>query len=160
MKYIQLMVFRLGDEYYGLDITNVNSIEQKQTVVRVPNSSSNIKGIINLRNEIIPVIDLKSKFNMKDAGNDCETDELVIVNIPDNRVALAIDEVQKIYSTEENEIRVMPDIAKGQGVAYFSGVVRLDDRLVIVVDPMELLSDEEREAVEKIVDDNTPGDDE
>lgn len=160
MQYFQLMVFRLGDEYYGLDITNVHSIEQKQDIVRVPNSSPNIKGIINLRGEIIPVIDLKSKFCMEDKATDIKTDELIIINLTDNRIALAIDGVEKIYNVTSDDIRKMPSIAKGAGVTYFTGVVKLDDKLVILIDPMELLSEEEREAVEKIIDDNSPSDEE
>ncbi|MGN0378424.1 MAG: chemotaxis protein CheW [Butyrivibrio sp.] len=160
MQYFQLMVFRLGDEYYGLDITNVHSIEKKQDIVRVPNSSPNIKGIINLRGEIIPVIDLKSKFCMEDKATDIKTDELIIINLTDNRIALAIDGVEKIYNVTSDDIRKMPSIAKGAGVTYFTGVVKLDDKLVILIDPMELLSEEEREAVEKIIDDNSPSDEE
>lgn len=156
MKYYQLMVFRLGGEFYGLDISGVHSIEKNLTVVHVPNSSPNIKGIVNLRNEIIPVIDLKSKFGLTGERTYNQTDELIIVNLDDNRIALAIDEVEKIYLITSDDIRNMPSIAKGDGVTYFNGVVKLDDKLVIIVDPMELLSDEERKAVEKIVDDNSP----
>ena len=154
MKYFQLMVFRLGDEYYGLDISNVHSIEKQLAVVRVPNSSPNIKGIINLRNEIIPVIDLRSKFNMTDSGKN-NADELIIINMPENKIALSMDAVEKIYLVTTDDVRSMPSIAKGDGVTYFNGVVKLDDRLVIIVNPMELLSEEERKAVEKIVDDNS-----
>lgn len=156
MKYYQLMVFRLGGEFYGLDISNVHSIEKNLTVVHVPNSSPNIKGIINLRNEIIPVINLKSKFGLNDDGADRQPHELIIINLTDNRIALTIDEVEKIYLITSDDISDMPPIAKGNGVTYFSGVVKLDDKLAIIVDPTELLSDEEREAVEKIVDDNAP----
>ena len=62
MTAFQPIIFNLGDELYGINIINVRAIEQTQTIVRVPNSSSNIKGIINLRGEVIPVIDLKAKL--------------------------------------------------------------------------------------------------
>ena len=64
MTAFQPIIFNLGDELYGINIINVRAIEQTQTIVRVPNSSSNIKGIINLRGEVIPVIDLKAKFGL------------------------------------------------------------------------------------------------
>ena len=72
MTAFQPIIFNLGDELYGINIINVRAIEQTQTIVRVPNSSSNIKGIINLRGEIIPVIDLKAKFGLGGTdGNIC-----------------------------------------------------------------------------------------
>ena len=81
MAAFQPIIFNLGDELYGINIINVRAIEQTQTIVRVPNSSSNIKGIINLRGEIIPVIDLKAKFGL--GGTDNGQYELIIVNNKD-----------------------------------------------------------------------------
>ena len=115
MSVFQPIVFRLGKEIYGINIAYVNAIEHGQEIVRVPNSSGNIKGIINLRGEIIPVIDLKSKFCMEDKATDIKTDELIIINLTDNRIALAIDGVEKIYNVTSDDIRKMPSIAKGAG---------------------------------------------
>ena len=87
------VISQIGDLHLLLK-NYVRAIEQTQTIVRVPNSSSNIKGIINLRGEIIPVIDLKAKFGL--GGTDNGQHELIIVNNKDRKIALEVDGVQNI----------------------------------------------------------------
>ena len=108
MAFFQPVVFRLDNEKYGIDISYVSGIEYEQTIVRVPNSSRNIKGIINLRGEVIPVLDLRTKFNMDNltAPKDAE---LIIVNLPNNKIAIEVDGVEQIHHIDENDIVDMPD---------------------------------------------------
>ena len=118
MAFFQPVVFRLDNEKYGIDISYVSGIEYEQTIVRVPNSSRNIKGIINLRGEVIPVLDLRTKFNMDNltAPKDAE---LIIVNLPNNKIAIEVDGVEQIHHIDENDIVDMPEIAKSSGAGYF-----------------------------------------
>ena len=104
MTAFQPIIFNLGDELYGINIINVRAIEQTQTIVRVPNSSSNIKGIINLRGEVIPVIDLKAKFGL--GGTDNGQHELIIVNNKDRKIALEVD-VYRTSSTSKMKISLI-----------------------------------------------------
>ena len=92
MSVFQPIVFRLGKEIYGINIAYVNAIEHGQEIVRVPNSSGNIKGIINLRGEVIPVVDLKAKFNTKDTASQDDS-ELIIVNLENRKIAIEVDGV-------------------------------------------------------------------
>ena len=96
MAFFQPVVFRLDNEKYGINISYVSGIEYEQTIVRVPNSSRNIKGIINLRGEVIPVLDLRTKFNMANltAPKDAE---LIIINLPNNKIAIEVDGVEQIH---------------------------------------------------------------
>ena len=94
MTAFQPIIFNLGDELYGINIINVRAIEQTQTIVRVPNSSSNIKGIINLRGEVIPVIDLKAKFGL--GGTDNGQHELIIVNNKDRKTVYRTSSTSKM----------------------------------------------------------------
>ena len=149
MAFFQPVVFRLDNEKYGIDISYVSGIEYEQTIVRVPNSSRNIKGIINLRGEVIPVLDLRTKFNMdnltapKDAA-------LIIVNLPNNKIAIEVDGVEQIHHIDENDIVDMPEIAKSSGAGYFDRVAKLDGKLIIIINPLELLSEEELQAVNEL----------
>ncbi len=149
MAFFQPVVFRLDNEKYGIDISYVSGIEYEQTIVRVPNSSRNIKGIINLRGEVIPVLDLRTKFNMDNltAPKDAE---LIIVNLPNNKIAIEVDGVEQIHHIDENDIVDMPEIAKSSGADYFDRVAKLDGKLIIIINPLELLSEEELQAVNEL----------
>ena len=149
MAFFQPVVFRLDNEKYGINISYVSGIEYEQTIVRVPNSSRNIKGIINLRGEVIPVLDLRTKFNMDNltAPKDAE---LIIVNLPNNKIAVEVDGVEQIHHIDENDIVDMPEIAKSSGAGYFDRVAKLDGKLIIIINPLELLSEEELQAVNEL----------
>ena len=149
MAFFQPVVFRLDNEKYGIDISYVSGIEYEQTIVRGPNSSRNIKGIINLRGEVIPVLDLRTKFNMDNltAPKDAE---LIIVNLPNNKIAIEVDGVEQIHHIDENDIVDMPEIAKSSGAGYFDRVAKLDGKLIIIINPLELLSEEELQAVNEL----------
>lgn len=149
MAAFQPIIFNLGDELYGINIINVRAIEQTQTIVRVPNSSSNIKGIINLRGEIIPVIDLKAKFGL--GGTDNGQHELIIVNNKDRKIALEVDGVQNIKHIKDEDIVDMPDVAKGDGVRYFNKVAKAEGRLIIMIEPEFLLTEEESSVVDNLI---------
>lgn len=149
MAFFQPVVFRLDNEKYGINISYVSGIEYEQTIVRVPNSSRNIKGIINLRGEVIPVLDLRTKFNMDNltAPKDAE---LIIINLPNNKIAIEVDGVEQIHHIDENDIVDMPEIAKSSGAGYFDRVAKLDGKLIIIINPLELLSEEELQAVNEL----------
>lgn len=153
MAFFQPVVFRLDNEKYGMNISYVSGIEYEQTIVRVPNSSRNIKGIINLRGEVIPVLDLRAKFNMPNQTAPEDT-ELIIVNLPNNKIAIEVDGVEQIHYIDENDIVDMPEIAKS-GAAYFDRVAKVDGKLIIIINPLELLSEEELQAVGELTSEET-----
>lgn len=153
MAFFQPVVFRLDNEKYGMNISYVSGIEYEQTIVRVPNSSKNIKGIINLRGEVIPVLDLRTKFNMPNQTAPEDT-ELIIVNLPNNKIAIEVDGVEQIHYIDENDIVDMPEIAKS-GAAYFDRVAKVDGKLIIIINPLELLSEEELQAVGELTSEET-----
>lgn len=153
MAFFQPVVFRLDNEKYGMNISYVSGIEYEQTIVRVPNSSKNIKGIINLRGEVIPVLDLRAKFNMPNQTAPEDT-ELIIVNLPNNKIAIEVDGVEQIHYIDENDIVDMPEIAKS-GAAYFDRVAKVDGKLIIIINPLELLSEEELQAVGELTSEET-----
>ena len=150
MAVFQPVVFKLDTELYGIDIAKVNAIEHGQEIVRVPNSSGNIKGIINLRGEVIPVVNMRTKFKISAAT--AEDPELIIVNTENRKIALEVDDVEEIHNIDADNIVDMPTIAKGEGVKYFDKVAKVDGKLIIMIKPEELLSSEETSIVASIVD--------
>ena len=150
MAIFRPVIFKIDDELYGIDIERVEAIERGQQVVRVPNAAKNIRGIINLRGEIIPVVSLRAKFHSANVNSTGNT-ELLIVSIDENKVALEVDKVDEIHDVEENNMIAMPNIAKGQGVDYFDKVAKIDNKLIIMIRPDELLSEAELAVAQKLV---------
>ena len=152
MAGFQPVVFRLDNEKYGLDISTVNAIEHNQSVVRVPNAAANIKGIMNLRGEVVPVYDLRSKFNTPNREPSGVT-EYIIINLEKNKIAIEVDSVEEIHTLDTAEMIEMPLIAKGEGVEYFENIAKIGNDLIIIVNPYKLLSEAEQKAVDKLIED-------
>lgn len=144
--YIRPVVFRLGDQEFGVDINLVQSIEKQVNVVPVPNSMKYISGIVNLRGEVIPVMSLKEKFNMEDKS---KGDNTVIVNLPDMKIALEVDEVIEIGELQPDKISLMPKLAKTENTEYLDRVASIDDKLVILLDINKILSEEEAQGIKE-----------
>lgn len=144
--YIRPVVFRLGDQEFGVDINLVQSIEKQVDVVLVPNSMKYISGIVNLRGEVIPVMSLKEKFNMEDKS---KGDNTVIVNLPDMKIALEVDEVIEIGELQPDKISLMPKLAKTENTEYLDRVASIDNKLVILLDINKILSEEEAQGIKE-----------
>jgi len=144
-SYFKPVIFKLGNESYGIDINFVSSIEKQVNVVSVPNTLQYIKGIIKLRNEIIPVINLKKKFNMKDS--DVPGENVIIIKLPNITIAVEVDSVEEIHNIDESEIVEMPAIVKTADLKYFDKVVSVNGKLVVLINANYLLNESEQTSV-------------
>lgn len=151
--YIKPVVLKLGEEEYGVDISLVNAIESYQQVVPVPNAASYIKGIINLRGEVIPVYDLRKKFNMPAYDGSNEERKLIVIKLPDLLIALDVDGVSEIHDFSEKDIVPMPGLVINEDTKVFKRVAHVDGRLIVLMDVNGLLSPEEMENVKKMKED-------
>ncbi|MDY5577707.1 MAG: chemotaxis protein CheW [Lachnospiraceae bacterium] len=149
MEEMKPVVFKLGNELYGVDINLVQGIEREQQVVRVPNTVSYIKGIINLRGEIIPVYDLKEKFQMKHDSE--EESQYVIVKVKNSKLALEVDGVKEIHDISSEDLFRVPPIICNSELSYFNKVIKSDNSLIILIQVDNLLSDEEIARIDEIV---------
>ena len=145
------VVFKLDEELYGLDILRVQGIERDQQVVRVPNTASYIKGIMNLRGNVIPVYSLRKKFNLPDTAN---TDiQYIIVSANGNLLALEVDAVDEIHAVEDENVHVVPTIVNSAQTRYFDKVLKTNRGLIITIDIDKLLSDEEIQQIQQMKED-------
>lgn len=151
MEELKPVVFKLGSEEYGININLVQEIEKVQTIVPVPNAPRFIKGIINLRGEVIPVFSLRRKFNMEEKQS--EESKFINIKIGDKKIALEVDEVEEIHSVEASHIHEVPTIIKDTNTAYVDKVVNLDGRLILIINVKSLLSQEEQDALDIILKD-------
>ncbi len=145
------VVFKLDEELYGLDILRVQGIERDQQVVRVPNTASYIKGIMNLRGDVIPVYSLRKKFNLPDTA---KTDiQYIIVSANGNLLALEVDAVDEIHAVEDENVHVVPTIVNSAQTRYFDKVLKTNRGLIITIDIDKLLSDEEIQQIQQMKED-------
>lgn len=149
MATVKPVIFRLNGEYYGIDIRKVIAIEQIGDIVPVPNAVDNVQGLINIRGDIIPVFDLKSKNGLKDETPDAKK-EYILVRCNDSSIALVVDSVEDIQ--EEREYHDLPIICSDKKNDYISGIVNIGGKLVIIVDVDKLLSKEELDVLDKLKD--------
>ncbi len=144
------VVFKVGEEEYGVDITMVRGIENLQPVVNVPNTGRHIKGIINLRGDVIPVFSLRSKFKLMEVEPTDET-KLIIVQTDAFLLALEVDMVDEIQNISPDMIHEAPIIIKGKDTSYVKQVVNANGRLIIIIDVDNILTDEEKTEVEEML---------
>jgi len=136
----QLVIFKLANEEYGVDILQTKEIIKTIDITKVPNSPEFIDGIINLRGNIIAIMDLRKKFNLPAE----EAKHILISEINNSLFGLKIDEVIEIIRVDGENIKKAPSIISEKIHAdYLKGVVILDERLIILLDLSKMLSNEE-----------------
>lgn len=140
---VQLVVFRLGAEEYGVPITQVQEIIHLTTPTRMPGAPAFVEGVINLRGKVIPVIDLKKRFALETAEY---TDDarIVVVEIAGHTVGVIVDEVSEVLRLPKSSIDPPPAIIAGITAEYLWGVGKLQDRLLILVDLEKILTEREK----------------
>lgn len=157
--YIKPVIFRLGNQQFGVDINLVQSIEREINIVRVPNAMKYISGIVNLRGEVIPAFSLRKKFGTDDNVGVIGEDSTVIVNIPGVvKLALEVDEVLEIGDIAAQSIVQMPALAKTVDTEYLDRVANVNGQLVILLDVEKLLTQSEAENVKKFTEDMNDND--
>lgn len=145
---VQLIVFRLGDEDYGIRIEQVKEVTITPEVVRMPKTPPFIKGITNLRGDIIAVVDLEERFQLRPAGRPVpEFSYTLAVEAPDYTLGLIVREVPRPVTIPVSAIEPAPEFVQdsGQREKYLEGIAKLpgDDGVIIVLDMLKLLSPSE-----------------
>ncbi|TYR82740.1 chemotaxis protein CheW [Priestia megaterium] len=145
-KYI---VFQLSDEEYGISVNQVRSIEKIQHITRVPRTSPYVKGVINLRGVVTPIIDLRARFGLEELPYNDHT-RIIIVSIDDVEVGLIVDAANDVLDIANDQIEPSPEVIEGVQVDYLSGVVKKNNRLIILVNLKKILTanDEEESKID------------
>ncbi len=143
----QLVVFRLNNEEYGLEINNVQEIIRLARITPVPQASNYILGVINIRGKILPVVDLKKRFGMKER-EDTPNVRIIVVEIEDTHVGLKVDSASEVLSINESDIEGPPEFIDSQiELDFISGVGKVDDRLIIILNIKKIFSQKEIEEI-------------
>ncbi len=147
-KYI---IFSIGEEIYAVNILNITSIEDYQKPVPVHGSPGFISGIINLRGDIIPVINMRYVFGCPPREE--AAGKLLIADIGDVRLAFLVDDVTEIYSPSDGNLKEIPKLVKCPATEYADGVIDRESKIVIVISPDKVLTKAELGEIDKILED-------
>ncbi len=147
----QLVTFHLGEELYGVNIMDVKEIVKLQNVRYIPNAPYYVEGIINLRGEIIPIIDLHKRFKIQSSL--VETDEnsidggFIILKIEGSQIGIIIDKVERVVSVKAEDVKEPPQMLSGIGSEYIEGVIREDHGYLIMLNIRKLFNAKELQKI-------------
>ena len=137
---IQVVSFRLANEEYGIEITKVQEIILVGEITRVPQTSPYIKGLINLRSTVIPIVDLRLRFGMPEEAPTDET-RIMVMNVGGKTTGIIVDAVSEVLRISKDQMAPPPPTVSGLGRDYLTGLAKLEKRLLILLDVDRLLSD-------------------
>ena len=145
----EFLPFTLGSEEYGIDILKVQEIRGYEAVTRIANAPEFIKGVINLRGIIIPVVDMRIKFNLGTPTYDQFT-VVIILNIGGRIMGMVVDSVSDVTTLSAEQIKPAPDMGTVFNSDYMIGLGTIDERMLILIDIDKLMSSAEMGLVEKL----------
>jgi purine-binding chemotaxis protein CheW len=140
-KISQLVIFHIGTEEFGVPIGEIQEIIKMSNITPIPDAPEFIKGIINVRGDIVTVIDLKTRFSIHQKQSSIK--HIVITKQYENLFGLIVDEVTEVLRISKDEIKFPPTLSSKIKKDYFSGVIVFDNRLIILLDLAKILSEEE-----------------
>lgn len=153
---VQLVIFNLGGETYGIDIASVHEIIRMQAITKVPRTPHFVEGVINLRGKIIPVIDLHKRFNLPQT-QETQHSRIIVVEVVGVTVGMIVDAVSEVLRLPVSNIEPPPPVITGAvDTAYLRGVAKWEDQLIILLDlDKVLLENEQKELQESFLEEET-----
>ncbi|MBJ9990234.1 MULTISPECIES: chemotaxis protein CheW [Paenibacillus] len=140
---IKVIVFKLGSEEYGIEVDKVQTIERMLPITRVPKTYTFVRGVINLRGVVIPVIDLRGRFGLPETEHTDQT-RIIIVVVGEMEVGFIVDSANDVIDLNRDRIETPPEVVGGIKARYLDGVAKIgDDRLLIMLNLSEVLKKSE-----------------
>ena len=149
----QFIKFQVGDEAFGIGITQIHQILKPQEIFKVPNTPPFIEGLLNLRGKVMTVFNLRKRFHMPEKDND-ENTRIITVNVNDYLLGFIVDSVTEIVRVPEEEIEKTPPTISNFDRRFLSGVAKLDEKLILLLNLEEILSPDEEQQVRDLVEQN------
>lgn len=146
---LKVIVFALADEEYGVEVEKVKTIERMMPMTRVPKTYSFVKGVINLRGVVVPVIDLRGRFGLAEQEY-TDNSRIVIIVVNDMEVGLIVDSANDVIDVDSDAIQDPPEIVGGVRAKYLQGVAKLGDRLLVLLNLQEVLNKSEIVKLEEL----------
>ena len=145
----EFLAFKLGKEEYGIDILKVQEIRGYEEPTRIANAPAFIKGVVNLRGIIVPIVDMRIKFNLGTPTYDQFT-VVIILNVAGRVVGMVVDSVSDVMTLSPEQIRPAPEMGTALNTDYLIGLGTLEQRMLILVDIDKLMSSAEMGLIDKL----------
>ena len=145
----EFLTFTLGREEYGIDILKVQEIRSYEQPTTIANAPEFIKGVVNLRGIIVPIVDMRIKFNLERADY-TEFTVVIILNVAGRVVGMVVDGVSDVISLGAEQIQPAPDFSSSFDVRYITGLGTVDERMLILVDIEELMAGSDMALIEAV----------
>ncbi len=145
----EFLTFVLGKEEYGIEILKVQEIRGYDSVTQIANTPAFIKGVINLRGVIVPIVDMRIKFNLGQVTYD-EFTVVIILNVANRVLGMVVDSVSDVLTLSAEQIKPAPEFGSGIDTAYLTGIGAVDDRMLILIDIEKLMTSSEMAIVESV----------
>ena len=145
----EFLAFTLGQEEYGIDIQKVQELRGYDTVTRIANAPEHIKGVVNLRGIIVPIIDMRIKFNLGEPTYDQFT-VVIILNLATRVMGIVVDSVSDVITLTPEQVKPAPEMGAALDIQYLIGLGTLDERMLILVDIDRLMTSAEMGLVDKL----------
>jgi purine-binding chemotaxis protein CheW len=139
-----LVIFSLGKELYGVTIHSVESIIKIQAITEVPKTASYVLGVTNLRGTVVPVLDLRKRFNLQFTDTTANT-RIIIINAEGSKVGIVVDEVTEVLKVAQDSIQPPPPMSTTIESAFINGIAKINDKLVILLDLEKVLASSSRQ---------------
>ncbi|MCL0067914.1 chemotaxis protein CheW [Peptococcaceae bacterium] len=161
----QVVVFKLGDQDYALDIMAVKEIIRMEKITKIPAAPDFIEGIISLRGSMIPIVDLSKRFGISgydyiDNSDDAAVNSnkrIIVLQVKETVFGIIVDAVQEVMSIPENSLEPPPEVVSGTSfagvqidIAYLKGIAKVNDRLIILIDHNRILYGHETEELQQM----------
>ncbi|XYJ09886.1 chemotaxis protein CheW [Telluria sp. B2] len=146
---LEALAFKLGNEEYGIKILKVQEIRGYESVTRIASAPEHVKGVVNLRGTIVPIVDMRIKFKLGTPTYNQFT-VVIILNIQDRVVGMVVDSVSDVISLTPEQVRPAPDMGGALNTDYLIGLGTVDERMIILVDIDRLMSSEEMGVIDSV----------
>ena len=143
---MQLVSFQLAEETYGIEITKIREIILMGEITQIPQTPHYVKGLINLRSTVIPVIDLRARFSLAEAELTADS-RIMVLNVGTKTIGIIVDAVSEVLRVSADQIAPPPPTVAGLGREYLTGLVKLDEQLLILLDIVRIFDEEETHAL-------------
>lgn len=144
LSHLKVIVFNLGDEEYAVPVDSVGSIERLQHITYVPNTPAFVKGVINLRGVVTPIIDLRQRFDLEPAEY-TERSRIIVVSVEDKEVGMIVDGANDVVDLDVNEIERAPEVVGSVEEDFIQGVAKVENRLLVLLNLERVLATEQFE---------------
>jgi len=146
---LEFLAFTLGREEYGIDIQKVQELRGYEAVTRIANAPAFLKGVINLRGTIVPIIDMRIKFSLGEPTYDQFT-VVIILNIAGRIMGMVVDSVSDVLTLTPDQVKPAPNMGSAVSADYLIGLGTIDERMLILVDIDRLMHSDELGLIEKL----------